>query len=146
MPLFEQDHPLRVCLSTVEYPPQVGGVGRAAQRLVRHLSEAGCEVHVVTTVYENPERDEPWSSREDGATIHRLPLLSGDVDAQALPEAEYKALLREGAQKLAQYVFELDARHRFDLFHAFYLKMAYPLWLAARPPRLLPDLPRGAAH
>ncbi|MEZ4580423.1 MAG: hypothetical protein R3A10_01990 [Caldilineaceae bacterium] len=81
-----------------------------------------------------PERDEPWSSQEDGATIHRLPLLSGDVGAQALPEAEYKALLREGAQKLPNIVFELDARHRFELFHAFYLKMAYPLWLAARRP------------
>ena len=135
MPLFEHGHPLRICLSTVEYPPQVGGVGRAAQRLVRHLSEAGCEVHVVTTVYENPAQDVPWSSREDGATIHRLPLLSGDVDAQKLPPEEYKTLLREGAQKLAQYVFELDARHRFELFHAYYLKMAYPLWLAARPPR-----------
>lgn len=125
---------MRVCLSSVEYPPQVGGVGRAAQRLVRHLSDAGCDVHVVTTVYENPQHHVPWANQEDGATIHRLPLLSGDVDARDLPEEEYRALLREGAQKLAQYVFELDATHRFQLFHAFYLKMAYPLWLVARPP------------
>lgn len=113
---------IRVCFVTGGYPPQVGGLGASAERLVGYLIEAGFAVHVVTPVpQEIPATIPP--ALEGGAWIYRV----GIAPTNPL----------EGLQALATAIWELDRSHHFDLFHGFYLTAAYPCLLAigrtARP-------------
>lgn len=114
-----------ICLSTAAYPPQVGGVGVASQRLVRHLVSAGYVVHVVTS------HDTPGASGkvertdEDGAVVHRYHL-----DLAADPSA----FLR-----FCEYFRRLDDEIGFSLFHGYFLTAVFPcLNVARRRPRRRP--------
>jgi len=64
---------LRICVTTMEYPPDVGGAGRSAQRLVRGLTHDGFDVCVFKPL---TERDDPSSfpKEMDGARVHAVPL------------------------------------------------------------------------
>ena len=59
--------PLRVCLTSTEYPPEVGGIGRWTADLAGELARGGHEVHVVTAA-----AGPPAIRFEDGCWIHRL--------------------------------------------------------------------------
>jgi glycosyltransferase involved in cell wall biosynthesis len=100
-----------VLLSTSEYPPLVGGVGTASQRLARHLAAAGWRVHVVVPIHD-PLRDDVETAEEDGVVVHRL--WNG---VYTDPRAGFT---------LRQYVRRLDDEQNFDLFHGFFLTAAYP--------------------
>lgn len=101
----------KICLSTQEYPPRVGGVGVAAQRLVRSLVVAGCDVHVVTPCNMPGAASELRQTAEDGATVHRL------FDDFRSPQAAFA---------YRQLVRRLDEETCFDLFHGFFLTAVYP--------------------
>ncbi len=106
-----------VCLATLEYPPTTGGVAVSARRLVRYLVEEGFEVEVFATA------ETPWAGGaagavpEDGARIHRLP--------QYDPPQVTAALMLEA-------ILLADRRAPFDLFHGFFLPLAYPCLHVAR--------------
>ena len=36
----------KVCITTLEFPPDVGGVGESVARIASLLQDIGCEVHV----------------------------------------------------------------------------------------------------
>jgi len=101
----------KVCISTQEYPPRIGGVATAANRLVRNLASENFLVHVVTPCNTPGERGEVLHSEEDGAVVHRL---FHDFNN---PEAAFA---------FRRLVRELDEEIDFDLFHGFFLTAVYP--------------------
>lgn len=101
----------KICLSTQEYPPRVGGVAVAAQRLTRHLAAAGCRVHVVTPCDTPGALEKLQQTEEDGAVVHRL------YHDFSVPQAGFA---------WRQLVRRLDDEIRFDLFHGFFLMAVYP--------------------
>ncbi len=111
----------RICLCTAEYPPVVGGVGVAAQRLAGHLHAAGYEVHVVAMCAAPRVSSDVTLTDEGGVSVHRL-LMRGGSEAQFA----YRALVRR-----------LDAEVGFALFHGFFLSVGYAAVVAAtqRAPR-----------
>jgi len=106
-----------VCLSTQEYPPRVGGVGVAAQRLARHLVAAGYGVHVVTPVDTPGATGRIEQADESGIITHRL---VHDFTADAGAGFAFRKLVQE-----------LDEQVGFDLFHGFFLTTLYPCVTAA---------------
>jgi glycosyltransferase involved in cell wall biosynthesis len=101
----------KICLSTQEYPPHIGGVAVAAQRLTRNLASAGFRVHVVTPCDTPGSTGEIRSAEEDGAIVHRL------FHDYSNPQ---------GAFAFRQLIRHLDEEVDFDLFHGFFLTAVYP--------------------
>ncbi len=101
----------KICLSTQEYPPRVGGVGVAAQRLARNLSATGFLVHVVAPCETPGASGEVQVSEEDGFRVHRLFL---DFTNPQAAFDQYRLVQR------------LDDEIGFDLFHGFFLTAVYP--------------------
>lgn len=102
----------RICLSTQLYPPEIGGVAVAAQRLAGTLVQAGYAVHVVAPCHvDGLGGIETRSVVEDGIMVHRV---CHDHGPQELAFA-LRALVRR-----------LDEEIGFDLFHGFFLTAVYP--------------------
>jgi len=106
-----------VCLVTIEYWPSVGGVAVAVRRLVRSLVEDGYDVHVIVPLFDGGPL-ETTRSREDGATVHRVPM-------------NLAAGLRQASLSFLGFVRELDREVGFALFHSFFLVKAYACTLLA---------------
>ncbi len=104
------DRNLRVCFSTSEFPPHVGGIARSAHRIVRGLIQADVEVCVFTF----PTKRRPVGTpplKFDGTTVYTVPQERG---------------------ALSRAIEEVDRVEPFDLFHGFTLGAAFPcLRLAA---------------
>jgi glycosyltransferase involved in cell wall biosynthesis len=109
----------RILLSTEEYPPRVGGVGVASQRLARNLAAAGYEVHVVAPYDTQGAACEVRTEEEEGRglVVHRVYADAAD------PQASFV---------LRQLVRTLDDEWSFDLFHGFFLTAVYPCIAAAQ--------------
>lgn len=122
----------RVCFATPSYPPLVGGISRSAGRVVGYLAEE-FDLHVFTFTRDAPDGGVPARpSREGGALVHRLGVA---------PDADDRAW----ARRLAEAVRLADEAEPFDLFHFFFLPLAYPcLSIAERGGRPLLASLRGA--
>jgi glycosyltransferase involved in cell wall biosynthesis len=110
----------RICLSTAEYPPTLGGVAVAAARLADHLDTAGYEVHVITAVARPGTHGTMETTAERGIRVHRL---LHEQPASSSGLFAYRRLLQS-----------LDEQVGFDLFHGFFLTAAYPCLFAADQP------------
>lgn len=118
----------RVCLATFSYPPEPGGVGRSAERLVGYLWSAGYDIEVFT-----PRRDALFGlvvppPRPEPVPVHR-------VRHDGTPAGIVRAIT--GA------VTEADRQRPFDLFHGFFLPMATALLPVAAGRRPLVASVRG---
>lgn len=123
---------IKICFSTWEYPPDKGGVGRSSARIVQYLVEEGYEVHVFVPKngFVPPSSDLqrgtvvsdqiPDPIQENGATIYRIAAGSSFL---------------EGAQAIYHVIKSIDNQVNFDLFHGFFLPMAYPCILVAQRDR-----------
>jgi L-malate glycosyltransferase len=112
----------KICLTTLEYPPDVGGVGESAQRIAQMLLDLGYEVHVAIfravfrTEKQKAEAGEYRRSgyettEQDGIIVHRLyPAIRSTVAR----EQDYLSDVYGQLKSLHQ-------RYRFDLFHAFFI-------------------------
>ncbi|MBO9999558.1 MAG: glycosyltransferase [Cyanobacteria bacterium SID2] len=108
--------PYKVCLTTLEYPPDVGGVGESVSRIARMLLELGYDVHVA--VFHSKQRKEGEFKRgrtqttvRDGIYVHRL--------QPAIRSSE--PIMQD---YLSEIYFQLDRLHQqigFDLFHGFFI-------------------------
>ncbi|MEL7350351.1 MAG: glycosyltransferase [Cyanobacteria bacterium P01_A01_bin.116] len=112
----------RVCLTTLEFPPDVGGVGQSVSRIAHMLLELGYEVHVA--VFRAVFRDERaladagdyrraacYTTRSGNITVHRL-----------------KPAVRSKQAKAQDYLCDLYTQlkglhdqYQFDVFHAFFI-------------------------
>jgi glycosyltransferase involved in cell wall biosynthesis len=108
--------PFTICLSTSSYPPEVGGVGVASQRLAHLLADAGYRVHVVTPVEVPAATGAVQTNREGAVTVHRI-------------YCDWRNPATSFWQR--QLVRQLDETHDFDLFHGFFLSALYPCTTAA---------------
>ncbi|MEA5573065.1 glycosyltransferase [Calothrix sp. UHCC 0171] len=108
----------RICITTLEYPPDVGGVGESVNRIAKMLTNSGYEVHVAVfrskqrLVEKNTYRRASCkTSIQDNIFVHRIKSASRDG-------------VTEVTDFLADVYFQLKCLHqnyKFDLFHAFFL-------------------------
>lgn len=107
----------KICLTTLEYPPDIGGVGESAARIAQMLQSLGYEVHIAVfhsklrKITDKPKRTGCKTNVQDGITVHRL-----------------KAAIRTELVAVQDYLCEIYAQlkilhqqHQFDLFHAFFI-------------------------
>ncbi len=108
----------KICITTLEYPPDVGGVGESVHRIAKMLISTGYEVHVA--VFRSKQRLVTDGSRrrascktllQDGVFVHRI-----------------KSAVREDSQEIQDFFsdvyFQLKCLHQkynFDLLHAFFM-------------------------
>ncbi len=106
----------KVCITTLEFPPDVGGVGESVHRIAHMLSDSGYEVHVA--VFHSKQRKVDGHRRsncsttlQNGVYVHRL-------------EAATRSNEPIMQDYLSEIYFLLKQLHRkfsFDLFHAFFI-------------------------
>ncbi|MGD1873088.1 MAG: glycosyltransferase [Mastigocoleus sp.] len=108
----------RICITTLEYPPDVGGVGESVNRIAKMLTEVGYEVHVAVfrskqrLVTENIHRRASCKTTvQDNIFVHRI-----------------KSAARDNSTEITEFFsdvyFQLKYLHqsyKFDLFHAFFM-------------------------
>lgn len=118
-------HPImkqKVCITTLEFPPDVGGVGESAYRIARMLLELGYEVHVaVFRAVFRTEREKAQAGEyrrsscqtieQDGISVHRL---QPAIRSTLAKEQDYLSDLYLQLKSLHQH-------HQFDIFHAFFI-------------------------
>lgn len=113
---------LKVCITTLEFPPDVGGVGESVARISQMLINLGFEVHVA--VFRAVFRDEKAAAEQgvfrrsscntsqvNGVTVHRL---KPAVRSPLAKEQDYLGDLYDQLENLHR-------QYQFDLFHAFFI-------------------------
>jgi glycosyltransferase involved in cell wall biosynthesis len=114
--------PLKTCIVTGQYPPQVGGVGHSAYRVANMLASQGLQVHVaVLQKHAVPlPFDESVSSTQEGAVlVHRVNVFHANQDtASAGSEAD---VLTRYNREMFQALEALQQRYGYDVLHAFFL-------------------------
>jgi L-malate glycosyltransferase len=112
----------KICLTTLEFPPDVGGVGESAHRIAKMLVDFGYEVHVVVfravfrtekQMAEKGEYRRPscQTNIQDNIIVHRLKTA---VRSTIAKDQDYFADLYGQIRSLHQ-------KYQFDLFHAFFV-------------------------
>ncbi|MEN8165881.1 MAG: glycosyltransferase [Pseudomonadota bacterium] len=109
---------MKVCITTLEFPPDVGGVGESVKRISGMLANQGHEIHVVVFHSKRRKGDDALTDRkgfdsnlEEGIFVHR-----------------YQSVARTEASSTQDFLSDVYAelrrlhdREHFDLFHGFYL-------------------------
>ena len=108
----------RICITTLEYPPDIGGVGESVNRIAKMLTNSGYEVHVA--VFRSKQRLVSDGSRkragcettiQDEVFVHRIqPAIRGNVT--------------ELTDYLSDVYFQLKLLHQkyqYNLFHGFFI-------------------------
>lgn len=112
----------KICMTTLEFPPDVGGVGESVKRIALMLTELGYEVHVAVfrAVFRNERamaevgeyrRPGYQTNPQDGITVHRLQPAVRSIQAK---EQDYLCDLYDQLQILHR-------TYGFDLLHAFFI-------------------------
>lgn len=112
----------KICLITLQYPPDHGGVGQSVRRISTFLDEIGYEVHVAVIPpgfrreYEMANAGEYRrgyirESRDGSVTVHRF---YPTVRSAQASQADYKS-------ELFLQLSRLHRKHNFDLLHAFFV-------------------------
>ncbi|PLZ95716.1 glycosyl transferase [Fischerella thermalis CCMEE 5268] len=108
----------KICITTLEYPPDIGGVGESVHRIAQMLVSSGYEVHVA--VFRSKQRlvDDGSVRRasckttvQDGVFVHRI-----------------KSAVRDDTQEIHDFFSDvylhlkyLHQQYDFNLFHAFFM-------------------------
>lgn len=109
---------LKVCMTTLEYPPDVGGVGESVQRIAKMLSALGYEVHVA--VFHSKLRKvggvvQPGvgSNTEQcsGIWVHRI----------MPPVRSEQPMVQDFLSEIYAQMKLLHHRYHFHLFHSFFI-------------------------
>jgi L-malate glycosyltransferase len=109
---------MKVCITTLEFPPDVGGVGESVHRIAKMLTISGYEVHIV--VFRSKQRFTPDGSRkrasctsnvQDGIHVHRIKSAVRDSNTE----------IQDFYSDVYFYLRALHQHHQFNLFHAFFL-------------------------
>ncbi|MDJ0705005.1 MAG: glycosyltransferase [Leptolyngbyaceae cyanobacterium MO_188.B28] len=112
----------RVCITTLEFPPDIGGVGESVHRIAQMLLALGYQVHVaVFRATFRAEREKASAGKfqrpsrqtveQDGIIVHRLQPAIRSTTAR---EQDYLHDLYSQLKSLHQ-------QYQFDLFHAFFI-------------------------
>ena len=106
----------RICLTTLEFPPDVGGVGESAHRIAHMLQEIGYEVHVA--VFHSKQRKDDTlrrsqclSREQSGIWVHRLsPAIRSE-----------QPIVQDFLSEIYFLLEQLHECFHFDLFHGFFI-------------------------
>ena len=108
----------KICITTIEYPPDVGGVGESVYRIAKMLTNSGYEVHIA--VFRSSHRSVPneiyrragyETIVQDDIFVHRI-------------QSSIRSEITELSGYLSDIYFQLKLLHQkfqYDLFHAFFL-------------------------
>jgi glycosyltransferase involved in cell wall biosynthesis len=106
----------KICITTLEFPPDVGGVGESVHRIANMLSDSGYEVHVA--VFHSKQRKEDGHRRSNCQTeiqnsvwVHRL---------ESANRSE-QPIMQDYLSEIYFLLKELHHQHSFDVFHAFFI-------------------------
>lgn len=121
----------KICFASGEYYPTIGGLSKSATRISSMLSLAGFEIHVVVPIEGVENHEIPTPEIEKGIKVYRIPI--------------GKEIQKSNGIHLANSINMLDNRLNFDLFHGFFLPMAFACSLTLRKkPRPLITSIRGS--
>jgi glycosyltransferase involved in cell wall biosynthesis len=109
---------MKVCITTLEFPPDIGGVGESVHRISKMLTAGGYEVHVAifrashrTTKDGSRRRASCTSTVQDGIHVHRIQnAVRGNV-----------VEIQDFYSDVYFYLKQLHQQHQFDLFHTFFM-------------------------
>ncbi len=108
----------KICITTLEYPPDIGGVSESVHRISQMLIDNGYEVHVA--VFRSKQRLVSDGTRrrasctttlQDGVFVHRI-------------QSAVRNNVTEVQDFYSEIYFQLKClhqKHNFNLFHAFFL-------------------------
>lgn len=108
----------KICITTLEYPPDIGGVGESVHRIAKMLINNGYEVHVA--VFRSKQRLASDGIRrrasctttfQDGVFVHHI-------------KSAIRSNVTEVQDFFSEIYFQLKYLHKkyaFNLFHAFFL-------------------------
>ncbi|MES1024330.1 glycosyltransferase [Gloeocapsa sp. BRSZ] len=108
----------KVCITTLEFPPDIGGVGESVNRIARLLLGLNYEVHVA--VFHSKDRKVSADCRrrsscttteQDGLFVHRI-------------EPAIRASTSTKQDFLSEIYLQLNLlqrQYQFDIFHAFFI-------------------------
>ena len=109
-------HQRKVCITTLEFPPDIGGVGESVHRIARMLQQEGYQVHVA--VFRAKHRLvralDPQSCQttiQDGILVHRL----------HYPGCSETPMIQDYYSEIFAQLKQLHRRHGFDLLHGFFI-------------------------
>lgn len=118
-----QQHKYKICFAAGEFFPTIGGLSKSATRIAEMLVATGFEMHVIVPVRGSISHSMIVPEVRNGLLIYRVPV--GD-DVQ-----------NSNGSPLIKVIHLLDKEFNFDLFHGFFLPMAYACCLGmnkkARP-------------
>ena len=106
----------RICITTLEFPPDVGGVGESVYRIAHMLRGIGYEVHVA--VFHSKQRKEDIlrrshtvSQEHGGILVHRLhPAIRSE-----------QPIVQDFLSEIYFLLEQLHKRFQFALFHGFFI-------------------------
>ena len=112
----------RVCITTLEFPPDIGGVGESVHRIAQMLIDLGYQVHVAVfralfhtehakALAGEYRRHSCQTTEQDGIVVHRL---KPAIRSVAAKEQDYLCDIYNQLKHLHQ-------QYQFDLFHAFFI-------------------------
>ncbi|MFT5228769.1 MAG: glycosyltransferase involved in cell wall biosynthesis [Glaciecola sp.] len=104
-------HKKKICFATGEFFPTVGGLSKSATRIAEMLGDSGFEMHVIVPIQGKASKSGVVPEKLNSVLIYRVPV--GD-DVQ-----------NTNGSPLVKVIRQLDQELNFDLFHGFFLSMAY---------------------
>lgn len=109
---------IRVCITSLEYPPEVGGVGESVHRIAHMMLELGYEVHVAVFhskqrkfVAGEAQRARIETADRDGVLVHRL----------YPPARSSEPIMQDFLSEIYSQLKMLHQRYNYSLFHAFFI-------------------------
>lgn len=108
----------KICFVAGEFYPTIGGLSKSATRIARVLAKDGYEVHVVVPTSGSPQMALPKAQEYEGMQVYRIPIGEDVRNSGGIP--------------LTAAVWQLDQQLHFDLFHGFFLPMAYVCLMALK--------------
>lgn len=107
----------KVCITTLEFPPDVGGVGESVARIARMIQDLGYEVHVavfrakqMNTAGEH-QRAGSKTTEVNGIFVHRLYTAS----------RSQTPMIQDFYSEIFFLLKQLHRQYHFDLLHGFFL-------------------------
>jgi len=101
----------KICFAAGEFPPTVGGLSKSANRIANMLAASGFEIHVVVPVQGEVSNIVVDPEPVNELLVYRVPV-GNDVQ-------------NNNGIALISTIRQLDEKLHFDLFHGFFLPMAY---------------------
>ncbi len=106
---------MKICIITFEFPPSIGGIASASNRIARYFKDIGNEVHIFTVsgrdnYFVNGKKEVKTEERE-GLTVHTMTPYAGSL-TQCPPQE---------VQNIVYFLEEIHKKYDFDIFHGFRL-------------------------